>query len=66
MLGIDLTKISRFKNVNKNFIKKILHEDELKSYEISIDKPKFLAVRWAIKEAIYKCDNKYSNFQEIG
>lgn len=65
MVGIDITKISRFKNPKKSFIKKILHPEEINEYQESKNKPKFLAKRWAIKEAIFKCENKLFHFDKI-
>ncbi|GIZ05442.1 hypothetical protein MSATCC14277_0240 [Metamycoplasma salivarium] len=65
MIGIDLTKKSRFKENQEEIAKKILHSMELKKYLEDNDKLKFLATRWAIKEAIFKCDNQYKNFSEI-
>ena len=65
MLGIDLTKISRFENQNNNFINKVLHPKEIEEYELSDDKPKYLATRWAIKESIYKSNNKEFSFNSI-
>lgn len=64
MIGIDLTKKSRFKENQEEIAKKILHSMELKKYLEDNDKLKFLATRWAIKEAIFKCDNQYKNFQK--
>ncbi|NQZ66213.1 MAG: 4'-phosphopantetheinyl transferase superfamily protein [Mycoplasmatales bacterium] len=65
MIGIDITTISRFKNKNKQFVEKILHSNEIVEYEKSSNKSKFLATRWAIKEAIYKADNKNHAFHNI-
>ncbi|WKX02227.1 holo-ACP synthase [Candidatus Mycoplasma mahonii] len=65
MLGIDLTQISRFKDVSDSFIRKILHPDEIVKYNLSEDKPKFLAKRWAVKEALYKADNSLKYFNKI-
>jgi len=65
MSTIDLTNINRFKNKDENFVNKVLHEAEKKDYEVCLNKPKFLATRWAIKEAIFKTDNKYVSFNKI-
>ncbi len=65
MIGIDVTRISRFNNKNKKFLEKVLHVSEIEEYEKIDDKPKFLATRWAIKEAIYKSDNRYHSFRKI-
>ena len=65
MLGIDLTKVSRFKNKSDTFVKRILNIEEIKEYHKSYDKSFYLANIWAIKEALFKADNKLSNFSEI-
>ncbi len=67
MIGVDITKISRFNNVSDAFISRFLSEKELESYK-KLDeklKPSFLAVRWAIKEAMFKADNSYYSFNKI-
>ncbi|MCR8613132.1 MAG: 4'-phosphopantetheinyl transferase superfamily protein [Mycoplasma sp.] len=64
-IGVDITTISRFKNKGSSFIKKVLSEEEILEYNVSKNKPRFLAVHWSIKEAIFKVDNKYSNFKDI-
>lgn len=53
-IGCDLTLISRFKNKDK-LAKKILSDDEYKSYILSPRKDEFLASRFALKEALIKC-----------
>lgn len=65
MIGIDLAKISRFKNKNNNFLLKVLHLDEIEEYNYSEDKAKYLATRWAIKESIYKANNSENIFNKI-
>ncbi|TPE58087.1 4'-phosphopantetheinyl transferase superfamily protein [[Mycoplasma] falconis] len=67
MVGVDLTTISRFENLEEHTIKNILHVEEIKEYQKinSLNKAKYLATRWAIKEAIFKSDNNYSNFSKI-
>ncbi|MGL5204891.1 MAG: 4'-phosphopantetheinyl transferase superfamily protein [Metamycoplasmataceae bacterium] len=65
MVGIDITSIERFKNKDEKFAEKILSNDELINWKNIETKDVFLATRWAIKEAIFKCDNKYFNFREI-
>ncbi len=52
-IGIDLTYIPRFKD-KEDLARKILSEDELKSYYNSISKEVFLASRFALKEALIK------------
>lgn len=65
MIGIDLTRISRFENVSEDLINRILSPSELNNFNHNPDKAKFLATHWAVKEALFKSDNKYSNFNEI-
>ena len=65
MLGIDITKISRFNNPTDAFIKKILHPKELQLYKQEKEKSLFLASRWAIKESLYKANNKFFHFNKI-
>ncbi|UWD34094.1 4'-phosphopantetheinyl transferase superfamily protein [Mesomycoplasma molare] len=65
MIGVDLTQISRFKNKKETFVRKILSKNEILEYENSENKEKFLATRWAIKEAIFKADNSFFEFNLI-
>ncbi|BBU47579.1 4'-phosphopantetheinyl transferase superfamily protein [Mycoplasmopsis felis] len=67
-IGVDLTRISRFENKNIFFINRILSKEEIKEFEkLNNEKEKsiFLARSWAIKEAIFKSDNKYFEFNKI-
>lgn len=67
MIGVDITKISRFKNLDQNVIKRFLSVEEFKKYQTLNEnvKDRFLATRWAIKEAIFKADNSYYSFNKI-
>ena len=65
MIGIDITRISRFENASESFIKKILHENELNDYSLAENKARFLAKRWSIKEALFKADNNLKEFSLI-
>ncbi|AZG68679.1 4'-phosphopantetheinyl transferase superfamily protein [Mycoplasma struthionis] len=67
MIGIDITKIKRFRNLKAKVIEKILHLEEFEEFQKlqKKDKPQFLATRWALKEAIFKCDNKFINFKKV-
>jgi holo-[acyl-carrier protein] synthase len=65
MIGIDITTISRFKNKNKKFLKRVLHSNELKEYLNLEEKNKYLAIRWAIKEALFKIDKNLFDFSKI-
>lgn len=53
-IGVDLVKISRFKDVNQHFIERILTKEEKLEYEKREDKIKYLASRFAAKEAYFK------------
>ncbi|WP_027123983.1 holo-ACP synthase [Mycoplasmoides pirum] len=57
-VGIDVVDIKRISNRKSNeFVKKLLTQNELNKYNSLKDANKedmFLAVRWALKEAIYK------------
>lgn len=67
-LGVDLVTISRFKNKNKEFIERLLSEEELAEFnklDNEESKELFLARSWAIKEAIFKADNSYFKFNKI-
>lgn len=55
-IGIDILEIDRM-NLNINFIRRFLSEEEIKIFQTTetiLKKKKFLASRWALKEAIYK------------
>lgn len=55
MIGVDITRISRFRRLYKKFnhvlVSKIMNPEEIKDKTIT---PQFLAGRWAAKEAIAK------------
>ena len=53
-IGVDLVKIERFKNVDEYFVNRILTSEEKKEYLIRPDKTKYLASRFAAKEAYFK------------
>lgn len=65
MLGIDKTTISRFKNPTNEFIEKVLHPLEIKEYQATENKERYLAARWAIKEALFKANNSNFAFSKI-
>lgn len=68
MIGIDIANIQRFRNKSQTFLKKILHNEEILEYSLldfEEDKLRFLATRWAIKEALFKCDNSFFYFNKI-
>lgn len=58
-IGIDLTLVTRFSNLDDHFVERFLTEDEQIIYKKVLDKNKkyFLAGRWASKEAIFKALN---------
>ncbi|AWX70106.1 hypothetical protein DP067_01880 [Mycoplasmopsis anatis] len=68
MIGVDIVKISRFINNHEKIANRILSVDELIEYQKISEikkKVKYVAVHWAIKEAIFKSDNSYSTFNKI-
>ena len=65
MIGIDITRISRFENSSESLIKRVLHKNEIILYKESEDKPRFLAKMWSIKEALFKADNSLKEFSKI-
>ena len=65
MIGIDITNISRFEEVSESLIKRILHKNEVILYKESENKPRFLAKKWSIKEALFKADNSLMEFSKI-
>ncbi|ASI54126.1 4'-phosphopantetheinyl transferase superfamily protein [Metamycoplasma hyosynoviae] len=65
MVGIDLCKKTRFKNIEKHTLEKILHKKEFELLASEQDKDHFIATRWAIKEALYKCNNEFFEFSKI-
>lgn len=64
-IGIDITRISRFKNAKQSLVDRILHPDEIEEFLISEHKELFLAAHWAIKEALYKTNNDLFHFDKI-
>ncbi len=52
--GIDLTQINRSEFSTPGFSSRVLSTSELQEFETDSNKNKFIAVRWAIKEAIIK------------
>ncbi len=65
MIGLDLTSISRFKGKEEEFASKILHEDEKISFNKTDSKTRFIAIRWAIKEALFKADNNLYSYPKV-
>ena len=70
-IGVDITRISRFNRLLSRYnehqlISKILSIQEFNEFNLlpTESKPKFLSVRWALKEALYKAGLK-SRFPEI-
>ncbi|MBU4690367.1 4'-phosphopantetheinyl transferase superfamily protein [Mycoplasma sp. ES3157-GEN-MYC] len=67
-LGIDLVLIDRFRSIKQGFEKRFCHPSEidylhkLTSEEIRVS---YLASLWAIKEALFKADNKFFDFSKI-
>ena len=57
-IGVDIVDIERIKKIylkyDRKFAKKILSDNEIKSFDLSKNKISFLAKRFAAKEAIGK------------
>lgn len=66
-IGIDIIATKRIK-CNNEFAKKILSLEEYEYYKnlknIKIKKI-YLCSRWALKEALYKCDNSLDSYVNI-
>lgn len=64
-IGVDLTKIERFKEVNKHFIERVYSDNEIQEYYMLLEEKQatFLASRWAVKEALFKAI-KIKNYKE--
>ncbi len=61
--GIDCTKINRSEFHHPHLAQKILSPEELMQYQ---GQTKYLAVRWAIKEAIFKALNlRHISYHDI-
>ena len=56
--GVDIVNINRIRRMLSRYPqrlpRRILHADELHDYQRSVDKPSFLARRFAAKEAVAK------------
>ncbi|WP_027119477.1 holo-ACP synthase [[Mycoplasma] testudinis] len=68
-IGIDVVNIKRIASKkNLDFVKKLLTASEFKKYQ-SLTSPTnedmFLAVRWALKEAIYKSLKTKQYFSDL-
>lgn len=65
-IGVDLTTISRFIDVKERFIKRVLTSDEYADFLLLPQEKKasFLAVHWAVKEALFKItqDKNYLSY----
>ncbi|MEA4115309.1 4'-phosphopantetheinyl transferase superfamily protein [Mycoplasma sp. 744] len=67
-IGVDLVDIERFKNKEFNFFKRFLHKNEINFIQMQTSadiKIIYVASIWAIKEAIFKANNTYSQFNKI-
>lgn len=69
MLGVDIIKISRVYKLEDDFPHRVLSADEMErysSFEDEEDKARFLATRWAAKEAYVKASgDKSIDFRKI-
>lgn len=60
-VGIDVTNINYFLNKSDKFVKRILTKNEYDQFlKTEYDlRPRFLAVRWVLKEATFKAINEF-------
>lgn len=66
-IGTDIVKLKRMR-IDKLFLTKILTKEEISIFSKIIDnnqKLRFLAGKWAIKEALYKANNDNFNFSKL-
>ena len=63
-IGVDIVE---FKRIQLKIAKKILSVKELEIYETLTDnlKKEFLAERFAVKEALFKAENKYFDYDKV-
>jgi holo-[acyl-carrier protein] synthase len=68
-IGVDITHTSRFSKIvskhGERFVKKVLSDDELVFWRISATPDRFLASRWAAKEALTKAMGSKLPFQGV-
>lgn len=69
-IGMDLTLLSRFRGKDETFARRFLSPAELALWRETAAGPareRFLAVRWACKEAIFKAtgDPRYTGFSVL-
>lgn len=60
-IGIDVAELNRFENLSEKFIKRFLTTNEYADF-LKVEeknKTKFLASRWALKEAVFKATSKW-------
>lgn len=62
MIGCDLVDITRFKDRQERWAKRVLTEPELAEYRQRANKLEYLAGRWAAKEAVFKATGIVSGF----
>lgn len=64
-IGVDILSIDR---IDYKIAKKVLSEEELEIFDsITSEKLKreYLAERFAVKEALFKADNSYFNYNKV-
>lgn len=63
-IGVDIVELKR---IDLKIARKILSSKELELFNELKDyfKQEFLAERFAVKEALFKADNKYFNYDQI-
>lgn len=65
MIGCDIVDMSRFKQRQERWARRVLTEKEQEEYTKRTDKLEYLAGRWAVKEAIYKASGLLSGFDVL-
>ena len=63
-IGVDLVD---FKRIELKIARKVLSKKELEIYDTLTDnlKKEYLAERFAVKEALFKADNSFFNYDEV-
>ena len=63
-IGVDLVD---FKRIELKIARKVLSKKELEIYDTLTDnlKKEYIAERFAVKEALFKADNSFFNYDEV-
>lgn len=63
--GIDIVKVSRFKDAKDSFLKRVFSALEIENAKEIKEKENYFAKRFAAKEALYKAYNNKIDFKDI-